>query len=263
MADVRSVDQRLTQLGDDDKSRAFEICRDGMLKLAAKLYDAFEVQPHPSSERFADYGDPSGKMKGSLTAYSGPQLDWVIDSWIASPQGGFSNHHLTIWLPSSCPVPHLGMAIGTIPQLFFFIDLVPRGDLWVDLEQLDRYHEPFNEQFLQIAADERFRPFVSRETYIRQAISPIGLCIEGEPVEENFQSLFSLMDATLTRWIAMVKEAEPTPEAERAALGKRDEFVRRTICERDPANVVAEKVLGADMTQALVEVMWGANRSRT
>ena len=69
------------------------------------------------------------------------------------------------------------------------------------------------------------------------------------------------VEETLDRWIVWVKESEPTPVADRKPIGARDRLVRKTICERDPANIVAEKVLGADMTNQLVQLLAGTTRN--
>ena len=47
--------------------------------------------------------------------------------------------HLTIWLDQQIRVPHLAYAFATVPHLFFYMDYIPRTDLFTDLEYLDRY----------------------------------------------------------------------------------------------------------------------------
>ncbi len=258
MTDVRSVDQRLTDTAPKDQRAAHDRFATGMRGLADQVYAAFDLEPHAAS--IPNYASADGAMRGTLKASSGGDLDWVIDSWVGSPERGFTNHHLTLWVGDRIAVPHLGLAIGTIPQLFCFCDLVPRSDLWVDTDTLDRYYEPFNERYMAVAADERFRPFISREVYIREAISPIGLCIEGEPTRANIDSCLGYFAETLQTWIGWVKEAPEVPLEDRARLGARDALMRKTICERDPANIVAEKVLGADLTNQLVRTLSGAVR---
>jgi len=260
MTDIRSVADRLSTTHDLDHSRAHRLILDRKRALADRLYAAFAVERHPSSAALERYGSSEG-LRGSLAALSGAELDWVIDSWIANPERGFSNHHLTAWLPATVKVPHLGLAIGTIPELFFYLDLVPRADLWVDTAELDRYHAVYNNRRLEVTADARFAPFVSREVYIRGALSPVGICVTAAVTEANIHYCMDLAAETLERWIGWVKDAPAVPAAAQAALGARDLFVRRTICERDPANVIAERLLGPELTETLVRVMWGADRS--
>jgi hypothetical protein len=175
---------------------------------------------------------------------------------------GFCNHHLTTYLDASVRVPHLGLAIGTIPQLFFYCDLVPRSDLWTNTAELDRYHARFNDRALRLAVDRRYAPFVSREIYIREALSPVAICIQGEASEANIGDCLAMAEETLVAWIKWVKEAEPVREEDRPALAARDDLVRRTICWRDPANIIAERVLGKKMTDDLVRVLSAEARGR-
>jgi hypothetical protein len=259
--DVRSVSERLEQGGGKDVTPLHLFIQKGMRRLADKLYAAFPVNAHPASAPYRSFQAKTGGMHGEITAYTGAPIDWCIDSFIANLGMGFCNHHLTTYLDASVRVPHLGLAIGTIPQLFFYCDLVPRSDLWVDTTEMDRYHAHFNERSLRIAVDERYAPFVSREIYIREALSPTAVCIQGDASESNVADCMAMADETLTQWIDWVKKAEPVPAAERAALAARDERVRKNICWRDPANVVAERVLGKEMTDELVRVLSGEIRA--
>ena len=44
-------------------------------------------------------------------------------------------------------------------------------------------------------------------------------------------------------------------------LAERDLFIRRTICERDPANIVVDKLFGDELGQYLVKTLWGGTRT--
>jgi hypothetical protein len=253
--DVRSVAERLDQGAKVDVTSLHLFIQRGMRKLAEQLYAALPVKEHPASAPYRTYQSPNGAMTGEVHAASGSPIDWSIESFIANPAVGFCNHQLTTYLDASVRVPHLAFAIGTIPQLFFYCDLVPRSDLWTNTKELDRYHAHFNDRVLRVAADRRFTPFVSREIYIRGALSPAGICVQSEASEAIVRDCLTMAEETLTTWIEWVKEAEPVPEKERAALAARDDLVRRTICWRDPANIVAERVLGKKVTDDLVRIL--------
>ena len=60
-------------------------------------------------------------------------------------------------------------------------------------------------------------------------------------------------------WLRAVATAEAVPEDRRAALAERDLLLRRSIVERDPANVVAERLLGPALTRRLVAALWGGD----
>jgi hypothetical protein len=258
--DIRSVAERLEQAGNLDVSKVHAKLQRGMRAIADSVFAELPITPHAAAAKYREYTSPDGAMVGNLRAGTGPKLDWAIDSFIASTKFGFCNHHLTLWADATIDVPHLALAIGTIPQLFFFCDLVPRSDLWVNTEELDTYHARFNDRAVEVAADASFRPFVSREIYIREAISPVGLCLQSEATEANFDRALVWAQETASQWVQWVKAAKPVPEAKREALAARDELVRKTICWRDPANIVAERVLGKAMTDNLVRVLSGEAR---
>jgi len=61
--------------------------------------------------------------------------------------------------------------------------------------------------------------------------------------------------------LAWVEAAEPVPVAKRAALAERDLMIRRTICERDPANIVVDRLFGEELGGYLVKTLWGGTRT--
>jgi hypothetical protein len=220
---------------------------------------------HPaaaSNRRFASYQSPDGSVRGSLETFSGPEIDWLVHSWLGNPGSGFTNIHLNTWLGPQVRVPHLALVLGTIPEVFFYFDLVPRVDMHCDLDYLDRYYAPFNQMFLDFTAHPAMRRFVSREIYMRQAISPCGLCFTCPPEDEILALLECSAHRLIDQWLAWVDEAAPVPEAERAALRARDERLRRNVAERDPANALAERLLGPELTRELVGVLWGTRAAR-
>ena len=130
-------------------------------------------------------------------------------------------------------------------------------------EYLDKYLMPANERFLELQADKRLMPFISRSAFVREAVSSIGLNFISQPGTEGVVEIFEQnAHAMLDRWLGWVDEAEPVPEAERAALAARDLTIRRNFAERDPANNVGEALFGKEMTARLVRGLWGGDRAK-
>jgi hypothetical protein len=231
-----------------------------LAELKDKVFARFELQPDPSTAEFATYGGPEGP-RGELTAYVGPEVDWAVHSWLGNPQYSFSNMHLTVWLGPQVKVPHLGIAFGTMPDLWCYLDYVPRSDLMVDLEALDTYYEPTNEQWLALRARDDVGPFISRALYVREALSETAVCFSAAYTPELIARLSELAHAHVDRWLAWVDAAAPTPEDERAPLATRDEAVRRNVAERDPANEMGVRYFGQEMTDRLVAALWGGGRA--
>ncbi len=142
----------------------------------------------------------------------------------------------------------------------FYIDYIPRTDLFVDLEYLDRYYEPVNQTYLKLRADVRLEPYVSKTLYIRQVQSSTSLCYTCPATAEMIALLHTVAHEMMDRWLIWVDEAEPVVESERAVLFERDLIVRRAMAERDPDNQIAVRLFGAEMTEALIRALWGGDR---
>jgi hypothetical protein len=142
------------------------------------------------------------------------------------------------------------------------MDYVPRVDMLVDTDYAEKYYygEP-NDAYVEMDRNTNFTPFVSREFYTRLAQTPNSIC-QGAPfTPENLETVRTMAHRQIDRWLQWVDEAETVPEGERAALAARDELIRRTICERDPANVVVDKLFTKEMGDYLVKTLWGGTRT--
>ena len=262
---LNTVVDILDESGDVDNQATFEALWSIMSTQAKRITDRFELDPDPGYADLASYGDPEG-WRGELNSYSGPEMDWMIHSWMGDPGTGFTNMHLTCWLGPHVDVPHLGFAWGTLPTLWFYQDYLPRTDLNVDYDYLQNYYEPTNEKFLELKADEGLSYFTSRTLVVRQHVSETAYCFVCADAEDaagktrRIEQIAELAEQRVTDWLAMVDAAEPIDDAARPALADRDLHVRRLIAETDPANVLGERYYGEELTQRLVGALWGAER---
>ena len=232
-------------------------------KMDAKIQARFELNLDPCCERFADYRDISvddAGAEGSLKTYTGPEVDWYVHSYIGSPESTFSNMHITLSLGPQSLVPHFTFALGTVPDLFIYMDYMPRVDLVSNADYLDRYYTEVNEEFLDLQSDERFNPFISRNLYIRVSMTPTAAIYTAKAEDDVLDKVTNIAMSRLDRWLGWVDAAEQTEPAARAAIAERDDLVRRTICERDPANNLGEKLFGKEAASAMVATLSGVNR---
>ncbi len=233
-------------------------------ELMAKIEARFELTRDPSTEDLESYRGETEYPSGRLAAYAGPEMDWLVHSWIGNPPLGFTNMHVTAWLGPHIAVPHLGIAWGTLPDLWFYIDFNPRSDLMLDTDALDKYWGPLNEEFLGLRADEGLAPFTSRALYIRQALSQVAICFTtpGQTYNEaRLNQVSELAHKRVDQWLQWVDEAEPVPQQSREQLAADDLLRRRNIAERDPANVMGVRFFGEEMTDRLVRALWGGDRT--
>jgi hypothetical protein len=254
---VKSIQGMLAAQPTADASAPLDRLWATMGELRERLLNRFELSPSASAAPFRAYGTPDGSCRGEMLAFSGAPIDYLVSAWIGNPAAGFSNLHLNIWLGPELRVPHLGIVFGTVPDLFFFADYVPRADLWTDLEHLDRYYEPANQRFLELRADAELRPFISQSAYIRQAQSPCAIAFTAPLRDDTLALAHDLAHEVLDRWLAWMDSPELTPAGEHEALAQRDRTIRRAVALRDPANSIGERMFGQAYARQLLEALWG------
>ena len=109
--------------------------------------------------------------------------------------------------------------------------------------------------------DERFIPFISRSVEVRNFISPIGTCCTADPTPEAVEKAAAAAHRMVDRWLGWLDDPETVPPELQAQLAERDQYVRRQIAETDPANALAERLLGKTLTERLVVALWGGDRT--
>ena len=125
-------------------------------EMNSKIQARFELNLDPCSERFHDYkaiATSEDGAEGSLKTYSGPEVDWYVHSYIGSPESTFTNMHITLSLGPQTLVPNFGFALGTVPDLFMYMDYLPRVDLLSNIDYADQYYTEVNEEFLDLQED--------------------------------------------------------------------------------------------------------------
>jgi hypothetical protein len=262
---VSSVTKSVLDLVDSspniDNSATFDRLWIITCALFERVKTRFALTMDPCTGDLQPYSGKDGAA-GYLAAYSAPEIDWLIHSWTGNPKASFTNMHLTINLGPQIDVPSFGFALGTMPDIFWYMDTMPRKELVSNPDYVDAYFggEPNQAVFAQLA-QEGFSPFVSRDVYTRASLSPNAFCYSATISDETIASIEAASHAALDRWLAWVDAAIPLPADQRAALAQRDEFLRRTICERDPANVLAARLFGDELTDRLVATLWGGTRT--
>lgn len=226
-------------------------------ELKQTLENRFPLHPRPEEQPLESFHSPDQQIEGSLRTFASSDIEWLVHSWLRNPQVGFSTMRLSIWLRSHIQTPHLVFEFGTTPTVFFYMDYIPRVDLWTNLDYVERYYEPTQEAYLRLRNDPDLILFVSKALYVRQVQSPINLCYTCAARERSFDLIRSTAHEMLERWIGWVETAKPVPEAKQTALAQRDLLMRRISAERDPGNAVVAKILGAELTENLVRSLWG------
>jgi hypothetical protein len=114
---------------------------------------------------------------------------------------------------------------------------------------------------MSLKSDPEANAFVSQDTYTRVGVSQSAFCVVMPNTPERIAQIGELATLRLDQWFGFLDAAEPTAEADRPALAARDLAMRKNIAERDPANSLAERFYGKELTDRLVGSLWGAERT--
>ena len=259
---LKSVIEMVEENPSVDNRETFERLWGITQDMVKKIHARFEVTLDPCSEKFHDYRAlTDNASEGSLKAYSGNEIDWFIHSYIGSPESSFTNMHITLSLGPQTLVPNFGFALGTIPDLFMYMDYIPRVELVANPEYADKYYSEVNEEFLRLQEDSRFRPFISRDLYTRVAITPTGVAYVADRDKDVIDEVEKIAHERLDRWLKWVDDAEKTDPTIRLSLMERDQRIRQIVCERDPANGLADKMFGKQVADEMVATLWGGTRT--
>jgi hypothetical protein len=258
---LQHVEEMLDNSPVVDVHDTFHAYQQLLAELKAKIDARFETTRDPSTIDLDSYGTYPEGPGGSLAAYSGPEVDWMVHSWLGNPGASFANLHLTVWLGPQIKVPHLGMALLVWPEGWFYIDSVPRTNMVEDADYFDKYYAPADAEWLERRGDPEFEYFVSRAGFIRASLSPTAYCYSFKRSERNLDIVRQTAHRHVDRWLGWVDAAEPVPAEERAALAETDLRIRRNIAERDPANVMGVRYFGQETTDKLVRGLWGGDRA--
>lgn len=203
-----------------------------------------------------NFSSPDGQVTGSLQTYAGEAIDWLVYSWLDAAPMQFSTMRLSIWLGPQIQVPHLVFEFGTVPNLFFYVDYIPRIDLWTDLSYTERYYSAAHATYLDLRNDPTLSLFVSKALYIRQIQSPAHLCFTCPNTEASLTLIQNTAQSMCDRWLTWVDQAEPIPSAAQPNLAQRDRQMRQISAERDPGNAAIVKMFGEEFADRLVGALW-------
>lgn len=263
--DTKTIHEFLAENPNVDVSRAWERCFGILGGIKERIAERFPVTRHPECEGREYYTSPDGAFEGSFNAYTGPNggagVEWLVHSWLGNRKASILDMNATCFLGQETDTPHLIVIFGTIPKLFFYADYVPRRDLRVDAEYLDRYYGgAVNDDFLKLRGHPAFHWSVSHGTYMRALLSPVALSIAGELNDANIDLLDAYVEQFVSRWLGWLDAPRTVPVADRPALQRHDHKVRELGYARDPMNVLAEKVFGADQVERMIRMRMGATQ---
>jgi hypothetical protein len=260
---LKTVQELIDESPVVDVTDMYDQWRAELEKLMGKVRDRFELTQDPSTKGLEVEGEIGSGIHGQVQCFAGPEIDWLVYSWMADPVRGFANLHLTISPGAQNDLPVFGMAFANFGiRPWSYIDLLPRRDMAVDTDYYFKYYDSGNQHWLDIKRDNpQFDWFTSPTAYIRNVVSPNAFLYSGPFEQRTTDVMIAEAHYQLDRWLGWWDdEPREVPVEERPAFGKYTEDLRRTIAVLDPANDQGERLFGSETTDLLVATLWGRDR---
>ncbi len=257
-SDTKTIHDFLAESPNEDVSHAWQRCYSILTDIKNKMATRFtDLELDSTCEGREYYTSPNGEFEGSFKAWSGSDTEWLVNSWLGNRKASILDMNATCYLGQETDVPHFVMVFGTVPKLFFYFYFIPRKNIMTDMDYLDKYYGPINEEYLALRGNPDFQWNVSHGTYMRTLTNPSTQSLTSELTDANIDILEEYAYKMLDHWLGWYDNAQPVPENERAAWQEDDHKVRTRGDERDPMNKLAEHVFGADKVDEMLQVRIG------
>lgn len=258
--ETKTIMEFLAENPNVDVSRAWERCWNIHSGIVERVQARFGVQRHAQTEGQDYWSSPDGQLEGAFKGYTGPEVDWLVHSWLGNRKASLLDMNATAFLSQQTRVPHMGIIFGTIPKLYFYAEYTPRVDLRTNYDYLQKYYEPANQDFLKFRSDPTWTRFVSHGTYLRALMSPVATSSYAELNDENIGTCEKYLVGFVDRWFRWLDDAETVPEHERAAQQEYDFRIRELGYRTDPMNVLPQRVLGEQEFNRRLEMRIGTQQ---
>ncbi|NND54228.1 MAG: hypothetical protein HKN56_04565 [Gammaproteobacteria bacterium] len=254
-SDVKTIHEFLADNPNVDVSKQWERCWDIHGKINDRILKYFGgAQLHPVSEGAEYYTSPDEQMEGSFFGYTGGGIDWYVRSWIGNRKASIIDMNINVTLSQHIRVPNLMIIFGTVPNLLFYADYVPRVDLKVNEDYVKKYYEgEANNDYLEFRANTDYVWSASHGPAIRAMQSPVCSSYITELTDEHIDQCEAYLAKFVDRWFRWIDEADEVPADERAAQQEYDFTYREYTNRSDPMNVLVDRVFGEEQAKFMLD----------
>ncbi|CAL4933135.1 unnamed protein product [Urochloa decumbens] len=207
--------------------------------------------PSAVPDDVAEFRNGAGNAVGSLDVRRGApgsSIDFMMQSSLHCkvPNGAIDITSILVFLNATTDAPHflLELIQGSSTSIVVFLDLLPRKDLALHPDYLQKYYEntQVDEQRAKIEQLPQARPYRSPSLFVRSACSPTAIMVSidyGQGGEGTLEEIVSGRLATVAKEVLQIWLdccADSTAEmddTERDCLVKRDQIVRSKSIEVD------------------------------
>lgn len=194
----------------------------------------------------------NGQVVGELRVYRGRgRVQKVVSSRFALSSPSMDSHSVVIFTHPDSPVPHFGLdSVRLDNRVHLYVDLLPKRDLAISLDYLDRCYVPLTEVQRELEHDARFTPSVAPLRH-RALLSPWHALYTLDP--SDLEAAEQYVDRYVTHWASLLRsnapELSPVPE-----LAERDALYRKTLYSRevDPSWAMLDRAIGRDAVDEIL-----------
>lgn len=253
-SDVKTIHEFLAENPNVDVSRHWERCWEIHGRIAERIIRRFDAKLHPISQGAEYYTSPDQQMEGAFFGYTGTNVDWFVRSWLGNRKASIIDMNINVCLGQESQVPNLMLIFGTVPNLLFYADYVPRVDLKVNEDYVNRYYSgDVNTDYLAFRKNTDFVWSASHGPVIRAMQSPICSSYITALTDEHLDQCEAYLGKFVDRWFRFVDEAPALPPAQRDAQQQYDFAYREYTNRSDPMNVLAERVFGKEQSRFMLD----------
>jgi hypothetical protein len=209
----------------------------------------------PDSPAWSDLGGEGAGRAGELRVYRGRgRVQRIVSSHLNLGPGGVDSHTLVVLTHPESPVPHLVLDTNREgARVTVHVDLLPKRDLAVSPDYLERCFEPLSEARQRIEEEPRFVP--SRTSLRQRALlSPWGAHFTLEP--RHLQAAETIIGGYLNHWVELLRSGAPELHAA-PELAARDQLHRRIVFSRaaDPVWHTLDGAIGSQSVDRILAAL--------
>ena len=128
VTETKTIHEFLAENPNVDVSQAWERLWGIQKGIVERVKGRFDVELHPACEGRDYYAAPDGRMEGSFAGYTGPEVDWLVNSWIGNRKASILDINATVFLSQHVRVPHLTVIFGTVPIAILTVGVILTED---------------------------------------------------------------------------------------------------------------------------------------
>ena len=253
-SDVKTIHEFLADSPNVDVSRQWERCWEIHGRIAERIIRRFDAKLHTISQGAEYYTSPDTQMEGAFFGYTGKDMDWFVRSWLGNRKASIIDMNINVCLGQETQVPNLMIIFGTVPNLLFYADYVPRVDLKVNEDYVNRYYSgDVNKDYLEFRKNTDFVWSASHGPIIRGMQSPVCSSYITSLTDEHLDLCEKYLVKFVDRWFQFVDDAPKLAREKRTAQQQYDFTYRDYTNRSDPMNVLAERVFGKDQAKFMLD----------